>query len=67
MRSNEPAVVTPVAAETDAQVEPRSCLRSLVGDIAKAAVAYLVTTHGALLAMSEAFSWDSIGEQGGAS
>jgi hypothetical protein len=66
MNSNEPAVVTPVAAEADAQVEPRSCLRSLVGDIAKAAVAYLVT-HGALLAMSEAFSWDSIGEQGGAS
>lgn len=66
MRSNEPAVVTPVAAEADAQVEPRSCLRSLVGDIAKAAVVFGVA-HGALLAMSEAFSWDSIGEQGGAS
>ena len=66
MNSNEPTVVTLVAAEADAQAEPRSCWRSLVGDIAKAAVAYLVT-HGALLAMSEAFSWDSIGEQGGAS
>lgn len=66
MRSNEPAVVTPVAAEADAQAEPRSYWRGLVGDIAKAAVAYLIT-HGALLAMSEAFSWDSIGEQGGAS
>ena len=65
MNSNEPAVVTPVAAEADAQ-EPRSYWRGLVGDIAKAAVAYLVT-HGALLAMSEVFSWDSIGEQGGAS
>ncbi len=48
MRSNEPAVVTPVAAEADAQAEPRSCWRGLVGDIAKAAVVFGVA-YAALL------------------
>ena len=66
MNSNEPAVVTPVAAEADAQVEPRSSCRGLVA-ISPRRPSLNLVTHGALLAMSEAFSWDSIGEQGGAS
>ena len=47
MNSNEPAIVTPVAAEAGAQAEHRSFPRDLV-NITKAAVVYLVT-DGALL------------------
>lgn len=48
MRSNEPAVVTPVAAEADAQADHHSCSHGLVGDIAKAAVVFGVA-YGVLL------------------
>jgi|GEM_PF-4494547 len=50
MNSNEPVVVAPVADNADAQAEHYSFPRGLVGGIAKAAVAYVVT-YGALLAL----------------
>ena len=47
MNSNEAVLVTPVAAEADARAEHRSLPRGLV-DIAKAAVAYMVTYEAPL-------------------